>query len=344
MQTDAQAGVVTRLAYLPYGALSVASGTVPVAQKFAGRGLNAELGLYYLGARYYDPALGRFITADDRPGGRLDRRDVWNLSAYCLNDPVNNVDPFGHRVAAVPNFLDHYWPQVVSYSVDIGLIIGGIALMAATGGAAATTVGSGMLSAGASGLTYNIKQSVKDPTNRAFNWGAWLTQVGIGGATGLVAGGISAYVGLAVDTAAGAGYAAFAAGGTARFTINIAAGALGNAGASAIGQVLDNLAAHAPVAQGVEVAATIGFVLGGAASVASEAIASNISRLPNFRESLLLDPSADISISQDADGTRRLIVEGAGSLPRVLEATFRNKLLLALPSVVSDSLSDYWTP
>jgi len=45
-----------------------------------------------LGARYYDPAIGRFITKDPA-------RDGANWYAYAGNDPVNAVNPtFAGRV------------------------------------------------------------------------------------------------------------------------------------------------------------------------------------------------------------------------------------------------------
>jgi RHS repeat-associated protein len=52
-------------------------------------------GLYYLNARYYDPAEGRFISADTYRGDVNDPSTL-NLYAYCANNPINFVDPTGH--------------------------------------------------------------------------------------------------------------------------------------------------------------------------------------------------------------------------------------------------------
>ena len=53
-----------------------------------------ETGLYYLNSRYYNPEWGRFISADafaDTGQGVI----ATNMYAYCLNNPVNLVDPTG---------------------------------------------------------------------------------------------------------------------------------------------------------------------------------------------------------------------------------------------------------
>ncbi|MDO4847473.1 MAG: RHS repeat-associated core domain-containing protein [Clostridiaceae bacterium] len=63
------------------------------------RGYNYDYttGLYYLQARYYNPAWGRFINADDTSillstTGTLHGA---NLYAYCNNNPINKVDYSG---------------------------------------------------------------------------------------------------------------------------------------------------------------------------------------------------------------------------------------------------------
>ncbi len=57
-------------------------------------GLTGMNGLYYLRARYYDPAIGRFLTRDPLPGSALAPQSL-NPYPYVGNNPVNRVDPSG---------------------------------------------------------------------------------------------------------------------------------------------------------------------------------------------------------------------------------------------------------
>ena len=57
-----------------------------------------ETGLYYLNSRYYDPETGRFINSDDVAAIDITKiaTNGLNLYAYCLNNPVNEVDETGY--------------------------------------------------------------------------------------------------------------------------------------------------------------------------------------------------------------------------------------------------------
>ncbi len=50
--------------YYPYGAIKTSSGTVPTDYGFTGQKRDATANLMYYNARYYDPALARFIQPD----------------------------------------------------------------------------------------------------------------------------------------------------------------------------------------------------------------------------------------------------------------------------------------
>jgi RHS repeat-associated protein len=89
--TNAAAQVTATRRYDLFGNLLVGGATSGYA--FTGREWDAETGLYYYRARYYEPALGRFISADS--AGFVDGP---NLYAYVLNTPTKYVDPSGHNV------------------------------------------------------------------------------------------------------------------------------------------------------------------------------------------------------------------------------------------------------
>ena len=53
------------LRYKPWGESRYTFGATPTKRRFTGQVLdNVAGGLYFYNARYYDPALGRFISAD----------------------------------------------------------------------------------------------------------------------------------------------------------------------------------------------------------------------------------------------------------------------------------------
>ncbi|MFZ2360400.1 MAG: RHS repeat-associated core domain-containing protein, partial [Anaerolineae bacterium] len=53
-----------RVLYRPWGETRLSSGSTPTTWRFTGQREDATIGLYFYNARYLDPQLGRFISAD----------------------------------------------------------------------------------------------------------------------------------------------------------------------------------------------------------------------------------------------------------------------------------------
>jgi len=94
------------------------SGTALVKYTYTGKELDAGTGLMYYGARYYDPALGMFLSPDTvvpEPGNP----QSLNRYAYVLNNPLIHVDPDGH-FAFVPFLIAGGVGALVGAGVDLG--------------------------------------------------------------------------------------------------------------------------------------------------------------------------------------------------------------------------------
>ncbi|HZM78956.1 MAG TPA: RHS repeat-associated core domain-containing protein [Candidatus Limnocylindrales bacterium] len=93
--TDDSGAEVADYGYTAFGVRS-STGTVANERGFTGHLQDDSTGLTYMGARYQDPVLGRFISPDTIVPEIDDPQDI-NRYSYAGNNPVNNVDPTGHK-------------------------------------------------------------------------------------------------------------------------------------------------------------------------------------------------------------------------------------------------------
>ncbi|MFI6377710.1 RHS repeat-associated core domain-containing protein [Streptomyces sp. NPDC050546] len=127
--TDATGKRTHTYAYGPTG-LPRTTPTEAAPQPFRYTGAHLDpTGLYKMGARYYDPTLGRFTQPD--PSGQES-----NPYLYAEGDPVNNTDPTG--LFSLPDV-----------GSAIGGAVAGLGAAAVVGAACAGTAGVGCIAAGA---------------------------------------------------------------------------------------------------------------------------------------------------------------------------------------------------
>jgi RHS repeat-associated protein len=147
-QTSATFSVAT---YKPFGTPVSPSG----AEKFQYAGemivsaAGTSPGLYYIGARWMDPELGRWISLDPELG-RLSSPQTMNRYVYCGDNPLRFVDPTGHWFwvaigAAVGAIVNTAIYLATTDNPTLEGALGAAASGAITGAVAAATFGVGTI-------------------------------------------------------------------------------------------------------------------------------------------------------------------------------------------------------
>ena len=103
---DSAGNVKKYYTYDPFGKTIEESSDEPLATSncfmFTGQFYDSEIGEYYLRARMYDPHISRFTSRDPVFG---DFKEPLTLHAYlyCINNPINMIDPAGLWGEAIHN-------------------------------------------------------------------------------------------------------------------------------------------------------------------------------------------------------------------------------------------------
>ena len=199
---NASGTVVASYDYDPYGKVLSATGTLANVNPLRYRAYvyDQETGFYYLQSRYYDPVVGRFISADNYPttGQGLNGN---NMFAYCGNNPVSRQDDggefwnivIGAGVGAVVSGLISVASQVLENkgiaNVDWARVGVAAAAGAISGGFAATgikvngqMVVNGIIGAASSGIDTYLK------SNGTASFSEYAKNIAIGTGIGLVGG------------------------------------------------------------------------------------------------------------------------------------------------------------
>ncbi|WP_080624519.1 RHS repeat-associated core domain-containing protein, partial [Leptospira santarosai] len=106
---DDEGNTLSQIQYQPYGETFVQRGDLNFSPKYNSQELDRESGFYFYNARYYDPGIARFTSADTIIDGEFDTQG-WNRFSYVKGNPIGAKDPTGHlgeeqlvdKVAKVP--------------------------------------------------------------------------------------------------------------------------------------------------------------------------------------------------------------------------------------------------
>ena len=93
-EADVNGNITATYNYTPYGSMAPNMSAPPNGPGYTGHVNDPDTGLVYMQARYYDPAVGRFLSTDPvgpSPG------NLFHFSRYdyAANNPIINIDPTG---------------------------------------------------------------------------------------------------------------------------------------------------------------------------------------------------------------------------------------------------------
>jgi RHS repeat-associated protein len=151
---------VAEYKYDPYGYEVASSGSLTQPLRWKGREYDAETGLIYMRARYYDPTVGRFISEDP-----IGLAGGINPYTFADGEPVNRGDPSGmeclewggFRAVEVSPGHTVYYAKCTNYQLEaitstayapIGFTSGRGAPVAGGGGSTPIGIGGGSGSTG----------------------------------------------------------------------------------------------------------------------------------------------------------------------------------------------------
>jgi RHS repeat-associated protein len=159
----AAGSVVARQWYYPYGAVRGSVGTLPTQRTFTGQYSDSYIKLVFMGARAYNPEIGRFVSADSIVP-EAGNPQALNRYSYVANSPLKYVDPSGHCWGIASGLRGTWLYGATCPNIDMALTIiqhpeasagqkigAGVYLAVAAGAHFALAAGSAGLACGAVG-------------------------------------------------------------------------------------------------------------------------------------------------------------------------------------------------
>jgi RHS repeat-associated protein len=238
LELDAQAQIISYEEYTPYGSTSyqaVRSKTeMPKRYRYTGKERDEESGLYYHGARYYAPWLGRwtscdpigisgsinqFVYADCRPLVEIDQNGMWGIVAVIgvavtvavilvtIEHPANapsTVDVKKGNVEPRPALREDLAKAAVVAASGGGGAATGKAVATEVGGQVLGPIVGGAAAGGTAGAWNAVgQQAIADKKRgQRSSLGTYLKRAGTEGAAGMVLGGGLAAAGVGAQKVA----------------------------------------------------------------------------------------------------------------------------------------------
>jgi len=104
--TDTAQAVLATYNYEAFGSIVGSTGSSANAYKYDGAWRyrdDGDFGLLHVGARYYEPGTGRWVS-EDTLGGSAFGPQTLNRFGYVMNQPCTSADPTGHEKLKLPCF------------------------------------------------------------------------------------------------------------------------------------------------------------------------------------------------------------------------------------------------
>ncbi|MFD6141189.1 RHS repeat-associated core domain-containing protein, partial [Promicromonospora sp. NPDC060271] len=149
---------------------------------------DAGTGLVLLGARYYDPVIGRFLSVDPQLDAGTPAQ--FNAYVYSGNNPVTYSDPsglswFSKAASAVGGFVKKHQAAIIG---GVAGAVVGIGCGVAIGWTGVGAVACGVLGGAVAGAVSNLWRTKVQKTE-PFSWKSFLGETALGAASGLIGGG-----------------------------------------------------------------------------------------------------------------------------------------------------------
>ncbi len=173
--TDLTGTVTDTYDYDAWGNIVNTTGSTPNPYRYRGEHYDADLGLYYLRDRYFNPLTGRLLSRDPAESAPAIPA-TFHKYLYAAADPINRIDPSGRaNVISYTSIMAWSLPATATLAVAEGAVTSCLGGYVVTGLAAAVTNLSAnweveQIQFGPCMFTYRVRPRVRDKAREPKPW------------------------------------------------------------------------------------------------------------------------------------------------------------------------------